>query len=85
MQKWASVQLSQGACLIVNNASAAIYKARRMISTARGMCLESRVEPIQFMLTIDEADDFYRTDGDEREIKMEEAARAQGDRAARAV
>ena len=76
MQKWASVQLSQGACLIVHNVAAAIYKARRMISTARGMCLEAKVAPIQFMLTIDEADDFYRTDGgEEQEIKMEEQLR----------
>lgn len=46
-----------------------------MISTARGMCLESKVQPIQFMLTIDEADDFYRTDGEDHEIKMEEQLR----------
>jgi len=69
------VQLSQGACLIVNNAAQAIYKARRMISTARGMCLESKVQPIQFMLTIDEADDFYRTDDEDHEIKMEQQLR----------
>ena len=81
-KRWASRQLSQGACVIVNNAAAAIEKASGLIERARGMCTSSRVPPVQFMLTIDEADDFYRTDtgsgsGDsqEREIKMEEQMR----------
>ena len=81
-KRWASRQLSQGACVIVNNAAAAIEKASGMVERARGMCTSARVPPVQFMLTIDEADDFYRTDagagsGDsqERAIKMEEQMR----------
>ena len=81
-RRWASRQLSQGACVIVNNAAAAIEKASGLVERARGMCTSARVPPVQFMLTIDEADDFYRTDagsgsGDsqERVIKMEEQMR----------
>ena len=81
-RRWASRQLSQGACVIVNNAAAAIEKASGMVERARGMCTSSRVRPVQFMLTIDEADDFYRTDAgagsvdsQERAIKMEEQMR----------
>jgi len=70
MENWASVQLSQGACLVVNNAMQAIYKARRMILTARSMASDHG-RTVQFMLTIDEADDFYRTSGGDAEIKME--------------
>ena len=52
-------------------------KARNLIDQARGICIRNKTQPIQFMLTIDEADDFYRTDGgladgQERQIKMEE-------------
>ena len=53
-------------------------KARNLIDQARGICIRNKTQPIQFMLTIDEADDFYRTDGglangqEERQIKMEE-------------
>ena len=80
MRKWASIQLSQGSCLIVNNAAQSILKASNLVDTARGMCSRARVPPVQFMLTIDEADDFYRTDSGasdsiEREIKMEEKMR----------
>lgn len=81
-KRWASCQLSQGACVIVNNAAAAIEKASGLVERARGMCVSARVPPVQFMLTIDEADDFYRTDAGsgsedsrEREIKMEEQMR----------
>ena len=81
-RRWASRQLSQGACVIVNNAAAAIKRASGLLGQARGMCTSARVPPVQFMLTIDEADDFYRTDagagsGDsqERAIKMEEQMR----------
>lgn len=70
MENWASVQLSQGACLVVNNAMQAIYKARRMILTARSTASDHG-RTVQFMLTIDEADDFYRTSGGDAEIKME--------------
>ena len=36
-------------------------KARNLIDQARGICIRNKTQPIQFMLTIDEADDFYRT------------------------
>ena len=78
-RRWASRQLSQGACVIVNNAAAAIKRASGLLGQARGMCTSARVPPVQFMLTIDEADDFYRTDAgagsedsQERVIQMEQ-------------
>ena len=80
MRRWASRQLSRGACVIVNNTAQAIQKASGTIEQARGMCVSSRVRPVQFMLTIDEADDFYRTDSQEdgsqeHEIQMERQMR----------
>lgn len=66
---WALSQLQLGACIVSNNTSAAINKVSSLVNEARG---SAPAAPMQFMLTIDEADDFYRTDGDrEQPIKLE--------------
>ena len=49
---WACTQLSQGACLIVNNSANAIGKARNLVENARGKCQTFRVPPMQFMLPL---------------------------------
>ena len=68
-RSWAVSQLQLGACIICNNTAAAIDKVSSLVREARG---GSPGSPLQFVLTIDEADDFYRTDGDcHQPIKLE--------------
>ena len=67
---WAVSELRQGACIICNNTHSAITKVANLVLQARG----DRGAPLQFILTIDEADDFYRTDGEfNAPIKLEQA------------
>ena len=67
---WAVSELRQGACIVSNNTAAAMNKLSGLVRQARG----DRGAPLQFILTIDEADDFYRTDGEYNAlIKLEQA------------
>ena len=60
---WVTEMLLKGACLVANNTSAAIDKARNLINMARAESFNDPAVPVlQFTLTIDEADDFIRTD-----------------------
>ena len=60
---WVTEMLLKGACLVANNTSAAIDKARNLINMARAESFNHPAVPVlQFTLTIDEADDFIRTD-----------------------
>jgi len=74
-----------GNCLVVNNSKAAIDKVRGMVQQTQGVARDQRLDYKGFMLILDEADDFYRTDADtndesgdtprEKMIKMEIALR----------
>ena len=39
-------------------------KARNLIDQARGICIRNKTQPIQFMLTIDEEENFTMTDNE---------------------
>ena len=68
---WAVPQLRQGACNVSNNTAAAMNKLASLVKEANGA---NGAVKLQFVLTIDEADDFYRTDGESNHpIKLEEA------------
>ena len=53
-----------GVCMIVNNTSSAIDRAFELITYARGLAPDLGLtgQDVNFVLTIDEADDFIRTD-----------------------
>ena len=59
---WLTEMLLKGACLVVNNTDKAIDKVRYLIQNGRGASLKPGVRFLHFVLTIDEADDFIRTD-----------------------
>ena len=61
---------TQGACVISNNTAAAIAKAKRLIDLAQMTSIRAGLKSQQFMLTIDEADDFYRTAEDDKPINL---------------
>jgi len=68
---WAVSQLREGACIVSNNTAPQLSKLGSIVCEARG---DRNAPALQFMLTIDEADDFYRTDGDAHApIKLEQA------------
>ena len=60
-EDWLSRKWQDGVCLVVNNTCQAIDKARRLLLSARGAAMTFD-ESAKFVLTIDEADDFIRTD-----------------------
>ena len=70
-RSWAVSQLREGACIVSNNTAQALSKLGSIVREARG---DRNAPALQFMLTIDEADDFYRTDGEcYNQIKLEQA------------
>ncbi|KAJ1627299.1 hypothetical protein T492DRAFT_1120957 [Pavlovales sp. CCMP2436] len=83
--KWVNEQLLKGACVISNNSAAAIKRLSLLVHGARNEARsrlfpnKERMQPLQFALVIDEADDFYRTDGsfvkgqESKRIQMEKA------------
>ena len=77
---WAVEQLQQGVCLVANNSCQAMLMARQLLETAKtraaSRMISRRRHPFQFLLIVDEADDFYRTEAgtsenDDGAIKME--------------
>ena len=58
---WVADKLLKGACLVVNNTQAAIDKASNLVRNTRGEA-NGQTPFLQFCVTIDEADDFIRTD-----------------------
>ena len=77
---WAVEQLLQGVCLVANNSCQAMLSARQLLETAKtrgaSRMISRRRHPFQFLLIMDEADDFYRTEAgtsenDDGAIKME--------------
>jgi hypothetical protein len=72
--EWLSEMLLKGACLVVNNTAGAIKRAVYLIKNLvrpEHFSKPSQIPLLQFALTIDEADDFIRTDMCRRALSNE--------------
>jgi len=81
-EDWVVEQLLQGVCLVVNNSCQAMMAAHGLLEKAKSRGAQRATgrdgHPFQYLLIIDEADDFYRTEAgtsenDDGAILMEKA------------